>query len=175
MNCRIHSRSHFSKCSFQWMAFQPSRVKFCLQKVASTWQKPHRQAVVVHSNTKRDCKTESSDCSFKQQKDAFDSKDGKFTIYFTINLAPFVQRVGSKNIHCSSCNWDLAQLVWRLDDAIQQITHYPLDTNYILLYRCWWNARISPLTKKSYLHSAQWRYYFYLSRERILLWPWLWT
>ena len=37
-----------------------------------------------------------------------------------------------------------------------------------LLYRYWWNTRIFPFTKKSYLHRAQWRYYFYLSRVRIL-------
>ena len=32
-----------------------------------------------------------------------------------------------------------------------------------------------PLIKKSYLHRAQWRYYFYLSRVRILVSPWLLT
>ena len=32
-----------------------------------------------------------------------------------------------------------------------------------------------PFTKKSYLHRAQWRYYFYLSRVRILVSPWLLT
>ena len=31
------------------------------------------------------------------------------------------------------------------------------------------------LEKKSYLHRAQWRYYFYLSRVRILVSPWLLT
>ena len=45
----------------------------------------------------------------------------------------------------------------------------------ILLYRYWWNTRIFPFTKKSYLHRAQWRYYFYLSRVRILVSPWLLT
>ena len=44
-----------------------------------------------------------------------------------------------------------------------------------LLYRYWWNTRIFPFTKKSYLHSAQWRYYFYPSRVRILVSPWLLT
>ena len=44
-----------------------------------------------------------------------------------------------------------------------------------LLYRYWWNTRIFPFTKKTYLHRAQWRYYFYLSRVRILVWPWLLT
>ena len=29
--------------------------------------------------------------------------------------------------------------------------------NKLLLYRYWWNTRIFPFTKKSYLHSAQWR------------------
>ena len=41
------------------------------------------------------------------------------------------------------------------------------------LYRYWWNTRIFPFNKKSYLHRAQWRYYFYLSRVRILVSPWL--
>ena len=45
----------------------------------------------------------------------------------------------------------------------------------MLLYRYWWNTRIFPFTKKSYLHRAQWRYYFYLSRVRILVSPWLLT
>ena len=31
----------------------------------------------------------------------------------------------------------------------------------LLLYRYWWNTRIFPFTKKSYLHHAQWRYHFY--------------
>ena len=44
-----------------------------------------------------------------------------------------------------------------------------------LLYRYWWNTRIFPFTKKLYLHRAQWRYYFYLSRVRILVSPWLLT
>ena len=47
--------------------------------------------------------------------------------------------------------------------------------NCILLYRYWWNTRIFPFTKKSFLHRAQWRYYFYLSRLRILVSPWLLT
>ena len=32
--------------------------------------------------------------------------------------------------------------------------------NLLLLYRYWSNTRIFPFTKKSYLHRAQWRYYF---------------
>ena len=32
--------------------------------------------------------------------------------------------------------------------------------NFVLLHRYWWNTRIFPFTKKSYLHRAQWRYYF---------------
>ena len=44
-----------------------------------------------------------------------------------------------------------------------------------LLYRYWWNTRIFPFTRKSYLHRAQWRNYFYLSRVRILVSPWLLT
>ena len=47
--------------------------------------------------------------------------------------------------------------------------------NNYLLYRYWWNTRIFPFTKKSYLHRSQWRYYFYLSRVRILVSPWLLT
>ena len=41
--------------------------------------------------------------------------------------------------------------------------------------RYWWNTRIFPFTKNSYLHHAQWRYYFYLSCVRILVSPWLLT
>ena len=44
-----------------------------------------------------------------------------------------------------------------------------------ILYRSRWNIRIFPFTKKSYLHHAQWRYYFFLSRVRILVSPWLLT
>ena len=44
-----------------------------------------------------------------------------------------------------------------------------------LLYRYWENTRIFPFTKKSFLLRAQWRYYFYLSRVRILVSPWLLT
>ena len=44
-----------------------------------------------------------------------------------------------------------------------------------LLYRYLWNSRIFPFNKKSYLHRAQWRYCFYLSRVRILVSPWLLT
>ena len=45
----------------------------------------------------------------------------------------------------------------------------------VLLYRYWWNTRIFPFTKKTYLHRARWRYFFYLSRVRILVLPWLLT
>ena len=48
-----------------------------------------------------------------------------------------------------------------------------LSCKFFLLYRYWWNTRTFPFTKKSYLHRAQWRYYFYLSRGRILVSPWL--
>ena len=44
-----------------------------------------------------------------------------------------------------------------------------------LLYRYWWNTRIFLSTEKSYLHRAQWRYCFYLSRVRILVSPRLLT
>ena len=43
----------------------------------------------------------------------------------------------------------------------------------LLWFRYWWNTRIFPFAKKSYFHRAQWRYYFYLSRVRILVSPWL--
>ena len=47
----------------------------------------------------------------------------------------------------------------------------------LLLYRYWWNTRIFPLTKKSYLLRVQWRYhmymYFYLSHLKILMSSWL--
>ena len=44
-----------------------------------------------------------------------------------------------------------------------------------LLNRYWWNSKIFPFTKKTYLHRAQWRSYFYHSRVRILVSPWLLT
>ena len=44
-----------------------------------------------------------------------------------------------------------------------------------LLYRYWWNTRIFPFTKTSYLYRGRWTYYFYLSRVRILVPPWLQT
>ena len=51
-----------------------------------------------------------------------------------------------------------------------------IGLNYDLLYKRYrWNTRIFPFTKKSYLHRAQWRYYFYLLRVRILVSPWLLT
>ena len=58
------------------------------------------------------------------------------------------------------CNWDL---------------YLSTGKNINLLYRYWWNTRSFPFTKKSYLHRGQWRYYFYLSRVRILVSPWLLT
>ena len=48
-------------------------------------------------------------------------------------------------------------------------------TNASLFYRYWWNIGIFSFTKNSYLHRTQWRYYFYLSRVRILVSPWLLT
>ena len=47
--------------------------------------------------------------------------------------------------------------------------------NSSFYYRYWWNTRIFPFTKKSHLHRGQWRYYFHLSRVRILVSPWLLT
>ena len=49
------------------------------------------------------------------------------------------------------------------------------DVECILLYRYWWNTRIFPFTKQSYLHCAQWRYHFHLLCMRILVLPWLLT
>ena len=45
----------------------------------------------------------------------------------------------------------------------------------LLLDRYWWNTGIFSFTEKSYLHRAQWRYYFYLSPVRILVSPCLLT
>ena len=56
-------------------------------------------------------------------------------------------------------------LPWRLYLVLAQ------KREIYLLYRYWWNTRIFPLTKKSYLHRAQWRYCFYLLRVRILVSP----
>ena len=55
------------------------------------------------------------------------------------------------------------------------ISAYANTGKNVSVYRYWWNTRIFPFTKKSYLHRAQWRYYFYLSRVRILVSPWLLT
>ena len=51
----------------------------------------------------------------------------------------------------------------------------PAVATYHILYRYWWNTRIFPFTKKSYLQRVWWRYYFYLSCVRILVSPWLLT
>ena len=53
---------------------------------------------------------------------------------------------------------------WRNSPAVAAYHH--------LLYRYWWNTRIFPFTKKSFLQCTWWRYYFYLSRVRILVSPW---
>ena len=58
--------------------------------------------------------------------------------------------------------------------SITTLNHQRADETF-LLYRYWWNTRIFPFSKKSYLHRAQWRYYLYLSRVRILVSPWLLT
>ena len=55
------------------------------------------------------------------------------------------------------------------------ISAYANTGKSVSLYRYWWNTRIFPFTKKSYLHRAQWRYYFYLSGVRILVSSWLLT
>ena len=58
--------------------------------------------------------------------------------------------------------------------SITTLNHQRADETF-LLYRYWWNTRIFPFSKKSYLHRAQWRYYLYLSRVSILVSPWLLT
>ena len=62
-------------------------------------------------------------------------------------------------------------LLW---EPVLITTHHCIN-KILLLYRYWWNTRIFPFTKKSYLHRAQWRYHFYLSRVKILVSPWLLT
>ena len=61
------------------------------------------------------------------------------------------------------------------DDWSSQLYEYNFSSceKNCLLYKHQWNTRIFPFTKKSYLHRAQWRYYFYLSRVRILVSPWM--
>ena len=73
------------------------------------------------------------------------------------------------NGHFSPCG---QSIYWLL---CQPLYNGHLSTMATLLYRYWWDTRIFPYTRKSYLHRAQWRYYFYLSRVRILLSPWLLT
>ena len=73
------------------------------------------------------------------------------------------------NGHFSPCG---QSIYWLL---CQPLYNGHLSTMATLLYRYWWDTRIFPYTKKSYLHRAQWRYYFYLSRVRILVSPWLLT
>ena len=45
-----------------------------------------------------------------------------------------------------------------LEDKLIRIHARACDILY-LLHRYWWNTRIFPFPKKSYLHRAQWRYY----------------
>ena len=52
-------------------------------------------------------------------------------------------------------------------------SHCAIMNEISLLHKHLWNTRISPFTKKSYLHRTQWTYYFYLSQVRILMLPWL--
>ena len=73
------------------------------------------------------------------------------------------------NGHFSPCGQSIHWLL------CQPLYNGHLSTMATLLYRYWWDTRIFPYTKKSYLHRAQWRYYFYLSRVRILVSPWLLT
>ena len=59
--------------------------------------------------------------------------------------------------------------------AVIQYTQLVNVSYTCLLYRYWWNTRIFPFTKTSYLHRGRWTYYFYLSRVRILVSTWLQT
>ena len=88
----------------------------------------------------------------------------------TLNLvSTSLQRPPLYNGHFSPCG---QSIYWLL---CQPLYNGHLSTMATLLYRYWWDTRIFPFTKKSYLHRAQWRYYFYLSRVRILVSPWLLT
>ena len=96
-----------------------------------------------------------------------------------------------KNLDLVSIKWRFLSLhlsQWGLIDIYSQVCrgdfsalretlvfHRSWHNKIFLLYRYWWNTRIFPFTKKSYLHRAQWRYHFYLSRVRILVSPWLLT
>ena len=50
----------------------------------------------------------------------------------------------------------------------------PITIVVLLLHGYSWNTGIFPCTENSYLHRAQW-YYFYLSPVRTLMSPWLLT
>ena len=88
---------------------------------------------------------------------------------------PLSMKQTAKIIHiCSFAIYPLenvrmtSAIVWSKSSVHTGIWYFQL------LYR-WWNTRIFPFTKRSYLHCAQWRYYFYLSCVRILVAPWLLT
>ena len=70
-------------------------------------------------------------------------------------------------------NLCFTMVTWWLHLSLPPFIIYHLRNMFFLLYRYWRNTRIFPFTKKSYLHRAQWRYHFYLSRVRILVSPWL--
>ena len=77
-------------------------------------------------------------------------------------------------------NLTVASFIWKQRKNKRERNPELLDSRssclyFILLYRYWWNTRIIPFTKESYLHRTQWRYYFYLSRVKILVSPWLLT
>ena len=89
-------------------------------------------------------------------------------VYQTLRLVRFGDEVAQPTGHGSSENL-FGSKVKNLRLPCSSIK------DFFLLYRYWWNTRIFPFTKKLYLHRAQWRYFFYLSRVRILVSPWLLT
>ena len=101
----------------------------------------------------------------------------RFSIFFSSNLNPMFSAV-TLNKHFSRACQDLfspfkiniLQIKNDISPNSQNLSRY---TRILCLYRYWWNTRIFPFTKQSYLHRAQWRYYFYLSHMKILVSSWL--
>ena len=71
-----------------------------------------------------------------------------------IQLVAVIQTYPWQCMECKTC------IICRdpFDEVINP--HGPPLKILYLLYRYWWNTRIFPFTKKSYLHRAQLRYYF---------------
>ena len=82
---------------------------------------------------------------------------------------------GKRNMESDVRKWLLQYFRLFLSKKLKGFSLSWRTPNCILLYRYWWNTRIFYFTKKSYLHLAQWRYYFYLSYVRIVVSPWLLT